>query len=172
MTIGFPVKRALFVAVIVLATGFASLLNAQSLPPRPIIVTANSSQPLAFGAFTPGTSGGTVTVSAAGGTRSSTGTVILFNMGIIYTPAMFYIRANPGTLVSLLSGPPTLMNGSNGGTLSLQVNGTFPASPFVITVPFQQQTTILIGGSLTVGNIALNPAGSYTGTIDVTFVQE
>ena len=171
MTIGFPVKRALFVVIITLATGFASLLNAQTLPPRPIIVTVNNSQPLAFGAFTPGASGGTVTVSAAGG-RSSTGTVILLNMAIISTPAMFYVRGNPGTLVSLLTGPSTIITGSNGGSLSLQTNNTYPASPFVITVPFQQQTTILIGGSLTVGNIALNPAGAYTGTIDVTFVQE
>ena len=172
MTISFPVKRALFVAVIILTTGFFSLLNAQPDPPRPIVVTVNPSQPLAFGAFTPGASGGTVTVSAAGGTRSSTGTVILLNMAIISTPAMFYIKANPGTLISLLSGPPTLMNGSNSGTLSLQVNGTYPASPFVTTVLYPQLTTVLIGGSLTVGNIVLNPPGSYSGLIDITFVQE
>lgn len=172
VSIGSSVKRPLLVVVIALVTGFASLLDAQSLPPRPIVVTVNNSRPLAFGAFTPGASGGTVTISAAGGTRSSTGTVILLNMSILYSPAMFYVRGNPGTLVSLLTGPTTIITGSNGGSLSLQANNTYPASPFVISVPFQQETTILIGGSLTMGNIALNPAGSYTGTIDVTFVQE
>ncbi len=168
----FAVRRLIIVAGILLLCGFYSNVIAQPNPPRPVIITVNNSQPLAFGAFTPGASGGTVAVSAAGGTRSSSGTVILLNMGIIYTPAMFYVRANPGTVISLLSGPPSTISGSNGGTLSLQVDGTFPASPFVTMVPFQQQTTVLVGGTLTVGTIAANPPGSYSGTIDVTFVQE
>jgi len=152
--------------------GFFMEVSAQPLPPRPVIITVNNSQPLAFGAFTPGAAGGTVTVAPDGGTRSSSGTVILLNMGIIYTPAMFYVRANPGTVISLLSGPPSTITGSNGGTLTLQTDGTWPASPFVTMVPFQQQTTVLVGGTLTVGTIAANPPGSYSGTIDVTFVQE
>ena len=164
--------RLVIVAGLMLLSGFYGRVIAQPRPPRPVVITVNNSQPLAFGAFTPGASGGTVTVSAAGGTRSSTGTVLLLNMGFIYTPAMFYIRANPGTVISLLSGPPSTIIGSNGGTLSLQVNGTFPASPFVTTVPYQQQTTVLVGGTLAVGSIAANPPGYYSGTIDVTFVQE
>ncbi|MBE0678066.1 MAG: DUF4402 domain-containing protein [Bacteroidales bacterium] len=165
-------RRLIIIAGLLLLCGFYSNVIAQPHPPRPVVITANPAQPLAFGAFTPGASGGTVTVSAAGGTRSSTGTVILLNMGFIYTPAMFYIRANPGTVISLLTGPPSTITGSNGGTLSLQVNGTFPASPFVTMVPYQQQTTVLVGGTLTVGNIASNPPGYYSGSIDVTFVQE
>jgi len=165
-------RRLIIVNVLLLLCGFCSTIIAQPDPPRPVIITVNSSQPLAFGAFTPGASGGTVTVIAAGGTRSSTGTVILLGMGIIYTPTMFYIKANPGTVISLLSGSPTIINGSNGGSLSLQVNDSFPASPFVTTVSYLEQTTVLIGGTLTVGSIASNPPGYYSGTIDVTFVQE
>jgi hypothetical protein len=75
-------------------------------------------------------------------------------------------------VISLLSGPPAVLSGSNGGTLSLQLDDTFPASPFVTSVPYQQQTTVLLGGTLTVGTIASNPAGNYSGTVDVTFVQE
>lgn len=85
---------------------------------------------------------------------------------------MFYVRANPGTVISLLAGPPSILTGSNGGSLSLQLDDTYPASPFVTMVPFQQQTTVLLGGTLTVGTIISNPPGSYTGTINVTFVQE
>lgn len=166
------VRRTVITAGLLLICGFFEVVSAQPLPPRPVIITVNHSQPLAFGAFTPGAAGGTVTVTPDGGTRSSSGTVILLNMGIIYTPAMFYVRANPGTVISLLAGPPSVISGSNGGTLSLQTDGTWPASPFVTTVPFQQQTTVLVGGTLTVGNIAANPPGSYSGTIDVTFVQE
>ena len=165
-------RRVIIISGLLLVCGFFTDVIAQPLPPRPVVITTNNSQPLAFGAFTPGASGGTVTVSAAGGTRSSTGTIILLNMGFLYTPAMFYVRANPGTVISLLSGPPSIINGSNGGSLSVQLNDTFPASPFVTMVPYQQQTTILGGGSLTVGSIGVNPPGNYSGTINVTFVQE
>jgi len=165
--------RTAFIAVIILAmSGFFAALNAQPNPPRPVIITVNHSQPLAFGAFSPGISGGTVTVTPDGSSRIATGTVILINLGFIYTPAMFYVRANPGTVISLLTGPPATLTGSNGGSLSLQLDDTYPSSPFVISVPWQQQTTVLLGGTLTAGNIASNPPGSYSGTIDVTFVQE
>ncbi len=166
------VRRLIIITGLLLLCGFYTNIIAQPHPPRPVVITANNSQPLAFGAFTPGVSGGSVTIIAAGGTRSSGGTVVLLNMGIIYTPAMFYVKANPGTVISLLTGPPSTITGSNGGTLSLQTNCTFPLSPIVTQVPYQQQTTVLVGGTLTVGSIASNPAGYYSGTIDVTFVQE
>lgn len=146
-------------------------LQAQEPPPRPVIVTANPSQPLAFGAFSPGASGGTVTV-LPGGTRSAGGSVVLLSLGYIYTPAMFYVRANPGTVLSVLVPPPAILTGSGGGTLSLQINGSLPASPFVTTLPWPQQTTLLVGGTLTIGNIATNPPGTYTGTYSITLIRE
>ena len=166
---GYRFVTTLAVAILL---GLTATLQAQELPPRPVIITVNHSQPLAFGAFTPGTSGGTITVTPDGASRYATGTVIPLNLGLIYTPAMFYVRANPGTVISLLAGPPSILTGSNGGSLSLQLDDTYPASPFVTMVPFQQQTTVLLGGTLTVGTIISNPPGSYTGTINVTFVQE
>ncbi|HOC49043.1 MAG TPA: DUF4402 domain-containing protein [Bacteroidales bacterium] len=147
-------------------------LMAQEPPPRPVIITANPSQPLAFGAFTPGAAGGTITVPPDGSSRTTSGTVITLNLGMMHTPAMFYIRANPGTVISLLAGPPSPISGSNGGTLYLQLDDTYPASPLVTMVPYQQQTTVLVGGTLTVGTIGSNPPGNYSGTINVTFVQE
>lgn len=165
-------RTALIATAIMVLCGLFTTLNAQPHPPRPVIITVNYSQPLAFGAFIPGVSGGTVTVAPDGSTRIATGTVILISLGYIYTPAMFYVKANPGTVLSLLAGPPSILPGSNGGTLSLQLDDTYPASPFVTQLPFQQQTTVLLGGTLTVGTIASNPPGSYSGTIDVTFVQE
>jgi len=146
-------------------------VSAQEPPPRPVIVTFNESQPLAFGAFSPGAAGGTVTV-APDGTRSSAGDVVLLSMGYIYTPAMFYVRANPGTVLSLLVSPPVTLNGSGGGTLTLQVAGSLPASPFVTTLPWPQQTTVLVGGILTIGNIASNPPGNYTGNFNITIIRE
>jgi hypothetical protein len=93
-------------------------------------------------------------------------------MGFIFTPAMFYIRANPGTVITLLVNPPVTLTGSGGGTLSLQIGSTLPAMPFVTSVPWQQQTTLLVGGTLTIGDIVANPPGNYTGTFAITLVQQ
>jgi hypothetical protein len=164
-------KRIILFIVLSLSGGFITGVIAQPNPPRPVQVRFNNAQPLAFGAFTPGLAGGTVTVFP-GGSRSSTGDVVLLSLGYIYTPAMFYVRANPGTILSILVNPPVTLNGSLGGTMTLQTGGTLPASPFVTTLPWPQQTTVLLGGTLTVGNIGANPAGSYTGSFNVTFVQE
>lgn len=164
-------KRIFLVIALTLVCGFAANVKAQEDPPRPVVVTFNPAQPLAFGAFTPGLSGGTVTVFPDG-SRSSSGDVILLNMAYLFTPAMFYVKANPGTVLSILVNPPVILSGSNGGTLTLQTGSSLPASPFVTTLPWPQLTTVLLGGTLTVGNIGANPAGSYTGNFNVTFVQE
>jgi hypothetical protein len=164
-------KRIFLLIILIISGGFITGVTAQPNPPRPVIVTFNPSQPLAFGAFTPGLSGGTVTVFPDG-SRSSTVDVVLLSLGYIFTPAMFYVRANPGTILSILVNPPVTLNGSLGGTITLQTGGTLPKSPFVTTLPWPQQTTVLLGGTLTVGNIGANPAGSYTGSFNITFVQE
>jgi hypothetical protein len=164
-------KRIIFIITAVLLCILAASVNAQPNPPRPIILTADNSFPLAFGALTPGASGGTVTISP-GGTRTSTGDVILLNLGYSYSSAVFYIRANPGTLISLMiTSPVTLVRGG-GGTLTLNIGGTQPVSPFVTTVPWQQRTTLLVGGTLTIGPIGMNPTGQYNGSFSVTCIQE
>lgn len=165
------VERIFLILTFTLLGGFFQAINAQVLPPRPVIVTVNHAQPLSFGAFSPGLTGGTVTVHPDG-SRSSAGDIILFGMGYVYTPAMFYVRANPGTVISLLGNPPVTLTGSGGGTLSLQIGATLPVMPFVTSVPWQQQTTLLVGGTLTVGDIIANPPGNYTGTFSITVIQE
>lgn len=159
------------VTLLILLVVHCHTAAAQELPPRPVVVTFNESQPLAFGAFSPGAGGGTVTV-APNGNRSSSGDVVLLSMGFLYTPAMFYVRANQGTVLSVLVSPPVTLAGSGGGSLTLQVAGSLPASPFVITLPWPQQTTVLVGGILTIGNIASNPPGNYTGSFSITLVRE
>jgi len=164
-------RKLLAAAALLVLYGLLFTVSAQEPPPRPVIVTFNESQPLAFGAFSPGAAGGTVTV-APGGTRSGTGDVVLLSMGFAYTPAMFYVRANQGTLLSVLVSLPVTLTGSGGGTLTLQVSGSLPSSPFVTTLPWPQQTTVLVGGILTIGNIASNPPGNYTGNFSITLVRE
>jgi hypothetical protein len=138
---------------------------AQPHPPRPINVTVT--QNLAFGTFYHGAVGGSVSVSPAG-VRSSGGDVILLMTGL-YFSAIYRITGPPGTVVSLLNGPDVLLPGSGGGSLSLHIGNSNPASPFVLTPgPF----LVNVGGTLTVGNSVANPPGSYSGTFNITFVQE
>jgi len=164
-------RRLMTVIALFLICSLYISVSAQELPPRPVVVTFNESQPLAFGAFSPGAAGGIVTVSPDG-TRSSAGDIVLLSMGFVYSPAMFYVRANLGTVLSVLVSPPVTLTGSGGGSLTLQTTGTLPSSPFVITLPWPQQTTVLVGGILTVGSMASNPPGNYTGNFSITLIRE
>lgn len=142
--------------------------NAQENPPRPISV--NTVQNLSFGAFSQGIAGGTVTVDPFG-LRTSTGDVILLDLGHLYFPAIFEVDANRGTVISILYGS-AILNGSGGGTMTLNINNTSPLSPFITTVAPPGKTQISFGGTLTVGNPLANPPGDYSGTFSVTFNQE
>ncbi len=144
-------------------------LFAQEPPPRPVEVTIL--QNMAFGAFSQGSVGGSVTVNTDG-SRTATGDVILLNLGFSFNAASFKLVANEGTLISLVFGSDVSLPGSNGGSMNLHLESSDPASPFVITVNPPAYTTLNISGTLTVGNSSSSPPGSYSGTFDITFIQE
>jgi hypothetical protein len=143
---------------------------AQEPPPRPVVVTPMPPG-LGFGAFTQGAAGGTVTINS-GGSRSSTGDVILLGLGIPFSTAEYQIVGNQGTVVSILNGPDVSLPGSGGGSMILHLGNTSPLSPFVITTIPPAFTLLYIGGTLTVGSPAANPPGNYSGTFNITFIQE
>ncbi len=144
---------------------------AQQPPPRPISVYFNPGLGLRFGAFFQSTSGGTVIISPSG-IRTSTGTVVLADMGYAFGAANFQILANPGTVISILNGPDVILTGSNGGSLTLHIGTSSPASPFITTASPPAQTSVNVGGTLTVGSPVANPSGSYVGSFYVTFMQQ
>jgi hypothetical protein len=146
-------------------------VRAQQPPPRPITVAFNPGLNLRFGAFFQSISGGTVVISPTG-VRTSTGTVILADLGYAFGAANFTILANAGTRVGILNGPDVVLNGSNGGTMSLHIGTSSPGSPFVTTATPPSQTSVNIGGTLTVGSPVANPSGTYSGSFLVTFIQE
>ena len=147
------------------------VVDGQEPPPHPMTVTVSLTQHLSFGAFYQGSSGGSVIISSTG-SRSSTGDVVLLNMGYSYTSGLYDVVANPGTLVSILNGPDAILPGSNGGSLTLKIGSTNPSNPFIITTMPPAATQLRIGGTLIVGNPLSNPPGNYSGTFDITFVQE
>ena len=162
-------RRLILLVVLVLVSGHFSGIMAQVLPPRPIVVTVSPLQSLSFGAFAHGPLGGSVTISP-GESRSSTGDILLLNLTYPFSAALFDIKANPGTVISIMNGPDINLSGSGGGTLLLHIGSSLPASPFVTTVPLSSLTQVRIGGTITVG--ATNPPGTYSGSYSVTFIQE
>ncbi|HEX8376616.1 MAG TPA: DUF4402 domain-containing protein [Pedobacter sp.] len=128
-------------------------------------------QNLSFGAIILGTTTGTVTVSNSG-VRSSTGDLILAGLGVFYFPATFEIEAPANKSISILTSTNTQLSSINGGSMMLSLGIPDKGSLFINMVAPPQRTTISIGGTLTVGNEQSNPAGSYSGTFSITFIQE
>lgn len=148
-----------------------AIVSAQEEPPVPLVITPTA-QGLGFGAFTYAVTSGTVTITPASG-RSSTGDLILLNLGYSFSAALYEVVGNNGAVVSILNGADATLNRSGGGgTMTLHIGDSNPTSPFVLTVPYPTPTMLYIGGTLTVGSSATNPPGDYSGTFDITYVQE
>ena len=160
-----------FIAVVLLLLLCHTGIYAQQPPPKPISVSFNPSQGLRFGAFFVGSTGGTVTI-LPDGSRSSTGGVVLASLGFVYGAANFELVANPGTLVSIMNGPDATLTGSGGGSMTMHIGTSSPVVPFITSATPPAYTSINIGGTLTVGTGSSNPAGSYSGSFLVTFIQE
>lgn len=144
-------------------------IHAQEEPPRPIAIY--TAQNLSFGAFFQGVSGGTVTVDYDG-VRTVTGDIIPASLGYSFYPLIVDVDAEPGVLITILNGPDATLTGSNGGTLTVHLESANTGSPFINTVSPPSRLQVRIGATLTVGNPAANPAGSYSGSVYVTFIQE
>ena len=112
----FAFSKRLLIPFCILFVVLSGISRAQEKPPRPILAVSTS-QGLQFGAFCTGAIGGTVTVTS-GGVRSSTGSIILVSLGYAFTPAMFQVTGNIGTLVTIANGTDVSMTGSNGGSTS------------------------------------------------------
>lgn len=165
-------KRYLMVLGAFLMTYMISFsAQAQEAPPRPIVIYVNPALGLNFGKFSQGNFGGTVIIYP-NGTRSSTGDIVQLSSGIPFSPAIFEVEANIGTVVSILNGPNVILTGSNGGSIQLQIGASSTGSPFITNVAPPGRTQVRIGGTLIVGSPVSNPGGNYSGSFMVTFIQE
>jgi hypothetical protein len=162
-------KALLLPVMLVFLVIFTAEALAQEPPPRPVEVTV--AQPLAFGAFSHGLAGGSVIIDQTSN-RTSTGDIILLNLGFLYAAATYRLVANQGTIINIMNGPDVSMTGSNGGSMLLHLGASNPVSPFVIGTTPPGYTELRVGATLTVGNAAANPPGSYSGTFDIIFIQE
>ena len=156
---------------------FGMLISIPSLdaqppqPPRPLAVFVNPAQGLIFGTFFRGNTGGSVIIYPDG-SRSVTGDIVQSNIGVPFSPAIFEVETSQGTVITILNGPDSKLNGSNGGTVNLHIGSASTGSPFITSVPYPSRTTIRIGGTLTVSGPLTSPSGSYSGNFYVTFIHQ
>ena len=144
------------------------------LPQR--TATVKATQALNIGDITilSGSSGGTVSVDH-NGIRSSTGSVIMLNMGNMVQPAIFEVKICPGRMINVTFPTTTTLYGNNGGSMVLHIGHTSiggSGSTFISNKGCDDIHLIRVGGTLDVGSIGSNPAGLYSGTFTLTFVQQ
>lgn len=147
--------------------------NAQEKPPRPINVSVSTAQHLSFGTFIQTGNYGTVSVNYSG-TRTSSGSIIIPNISASapVTPALFIVTSLPGTLITISNIPQATLTGSNGGTLELNFNLAVDCSKGSSFIASTGTTDVTLGGTLTVGPLLDDKAGFYSGSFNVTFIQQ
>lgn len=158
------------VAAVIMGILAGYTASGQEEPPMPINVYVNTAQGLNFGAFYSRDGGGNVIIYP-GGSRSVTGDIVEVSAGYSYSPALFEIEANTGTLITILGSVSTL-TGSNGGSMTLTTGDTYPSVPFITTAISPARTMLSLGGILTINNPLASPPGFYSGVFQVTFIQE
>jgi len=141
----------------------------QERPPKPITITVSAQQHLEFGTVIQTGTSGTVYISKSG-SRSVSGSV--YEKSSIYTPALFIVTALPGTLITISTITSSgLKNGLNTLPLAFDINlDTSTGSQFICGMT--GSTSVYVGGTLTVNSLIANPAGPYTGTFTITFIQQ
>jgi hypothetical protein len=141
-----------------------------NLPPRTITVTPT--QGIHFGTLCATGSGGTVTV-VWDGSRTSTGDITLLSMAPTAQPAIFEIKLCQGRNVIITFAATTILTGSNGGSLTLDIGPT-EKGPNGAIFPTNNDcnfiTPLRVGGTLHIPGTVI--PGIYTGSFDITFNYE
>lgn len=162
-------KLLLSITVLSLCVSFS--YAQPELPPRNITVTAT--QGMHFGTFClTGGLGGTVT-EGWDGTRTATGSIALLSMTPTSHPAIFEIKLCQGRNVIITFDPFTILTGSNGGTLTLDIGPTEKGpngSSFSTNGDCNFITPLRVGGTLHIPGTAI--PGTYSGNFTITFNQE
>lgn len=132
-------------------------------------VSITNTQSLHFGTICLTGTAGTVTVDSDGIRTSTGGNLILLSLSPVAQPAIFEIMNCPGGSVSLTFNATTILTGSNGGSLTLDIGPTekgISGSIFTTISDCNFVTPVYMGGTLHIPDAAI--AGTYAGSFDVT----
>lgn len=165
----FKIYLLILLAGIFYLEGFGQKIETTVKVPTTVF-TVNVKQELQLGAFTQGSSGGSISISPEG-VRTGLGTVLPLNFGVNYAPLILEIQGPRGSVVSMLANE-TVLTGSNGGTMNLTIQSTNPQMPIVITDDPPEKVIIKIGAVLRVGNSLESPPGNYSGSLNISFILE
>ncbi|MDD4922933.1 MAG: DUF4402 domain-containing protein [Bacteroidales bacterium] len=138
-------------------------------------ITATTIRNMSFGAFFNIGAGGTITISADG-SRSVSGDILYANL-MPYSPVIFEIEGPVNTYVYIQNGPDVnLKAGKKGGTVTLHLENATPESPFILKNASSGSNTAIqqvsMGGTLIIKDANNSPAGNYSGTFSITFIQQ
>jgi hypothetical protein len=167
-------KLPIPVLVILLTTGGIAF-SQPGLPPREISI--NATQALSFGSFSLESlsgPGGTVTVDWQGN-RTATGQIVLLSSAPSHQAAIFEVNLCQGRSVIITYPSTTVLTGSNGGTLLMEIGPTekgVSGTSFQVNTDCSFVTQLRVGGKLYVENNQANPGGYYTGNFYITFNQQ
>jgi hypothetical protein len=163
-------RRLLLITTVLFLFTIASYAQ-PALPERSLTVTPT--QAIHFGTLcVTGGAGGTVTVGYDG-TRTSTGSITLLSVSPTAQPAIFEIKLCEGRNVIITFSPTTILTGSNGGSLTLDIGPTEKGpngAGFTTNSDCNFVTPLRVGGTLHIPGTAT--PGTYTGSFDITFNQE
>lgn len=150
----------------------AHQLHAQVLLSSPSSLEVYLVQDLSFGSFFTGSSGGAVVITPEGN-RTVSGTVIALPLSP-GTPAIFEVSLVPNRMVHI-SFPSSVTLRRTGGSEGMTVTGFTsdkPGNSFVTKGGHPFINPVRVGATLNVGNADNHPAGNYTGSFTVTFIEE
>jgi hypothetical protein len=141
------------------------------LPQRSLTVTAT--QTLFFGTVCLTGSGGGTVIMGYDGSRVSSGNIALLAMSPTSHPAIFEIKLCKGRNVIITFDPTTILTGSNGGSLTIDIGPTekgINGAIFSTISDCNFVTLLRVGGTLHIPGNAL--PGIYTGNFAITFNQQ
>jgi hypothetical protein len=144
-----------------LAASVTASVELKVVQPFTIARTAD----LAFGALVPGSTGGTVTIDPASGSRTVAGSVTAVGSG--YGAAHFATAGEPNQHINvkLPRQPVTLTRIGGGATMTADAFARSGTPPNAVRLDAGGQFDFYVGATLDVG--ASQPPGTYVGTFDV-----
>jgi hypothetical protein len=153
------------------ALALGGICSAQTCGGTPTIAIAKTSD-LNFGSLIATGSAGTAVINATTGARTVTGGVVA--AGGTFFPAGFNVilcgAAGPKRFDILLPSAAITLNGSGGGTMTVDTFTSNPTGPHVPGDTNPPPTPVAVGATLHVG--ANQTGGTYTGTFNVTVVRQ
>lgn len=163
-----------FLAIGIIFMIFSFPVIAQENPPIPVDVEVRTARFLDFGAFSTGVGTGKIHISYDS-TPTPSGDIYMIN-GKVVTSALFDVYANPGTIINMMPASSRfILTGSNGGEMYVSIADSdySTGSTFITTANANMPNEVYVGGTIDVSSIdSANPAGQYTGTIIINFIQE